>query len=339
MDDNGATLVNHLTRTAAAGPEAEARPGPDPADGPAPRYLIVLRGGLPGSMLRLRPGPNSVGRSARNDVQLPDMSISRRHALLRVDPHGARLTDLGSSPGTIHNGRRLPGHSTATLADGDRLRFGPNVLVKFACPDAFEEHVQRELFERAVRDGLTGLYNRRDFQEQLPGLEQRTTARGHGLALLLVDVDHFKRVNDTHGHPAGDQVLRALGAVIRRACRADDLAARYGGEEFVLALPVATPAQAAERAERLRADLAGLQIAIPGRSLQVTASIGVAVAPPGRLRTLAGLLQAADAALYQAKAGGRDRVVGPGDPAEMSNGRLTTVDFPVALPGSHDEPL
>lgn len=334
MDDNGATLVTQITRTQTHELDASA-PGTGSGT-PPPRYLIVLRGGLPGSMIRLKPGTNSVGRSAQNDVQIPEMSVSRQHAVLRVDPTGARVTDLGSSNGTLHNGRRLTGHATVALNDGDRLRFGPHVLVKYACPDAFEEHLQRELFERAVRDGLTGLYNHRYFQDQLPTLEQQTTARGLGLAILILDVDHFKRVNDTYGHPAGDLVLRLIAQVLRQVSRADDLVARYGGEEFVLALPVSTPSQAAERAERLRIVLAGKRISLRGTLVPITASIGVAYAPAGRVRDLASLVEAADAALYQAKAQGRNRVVFPGDPAEMSNGRLTTVDFPVSRQGDDE---
>jgi diguanylate cyclase (GGDEF)-like protein len=165
------------------------------------------------------------------------------------------------------------------------------------------------MFERTVRDSLTGLYNRIYFLSQVGPLADRNAVKGMGLAVIMLDVDHFKRVNDQYGHPIGDAVLREVANVLRQSLRSDDLIARYGGEEFVAALPVATPDQAAERAERIRASLADRRIHVAGTRLRVTASLGLAFGSPTRPKTAAALISSADQGLYQAKNAGRNRVV------------------------------
>lgn len=306
---------------------------PMPADVPAPRglrpmYLIVVNGGSPGALHRLNPSGIRLGRSHENSVRFADLGVSRRHATVVADAQGdAWVTDLESTNGTFLNGERLTDHVPHRLRDGDRLRIGGSVLVKFVRLDPSDEQFQRELFERAVRDPLTGLYNRAFFLEQIEPLAELSASRGLGVGVLLLDIDHFKRVNDEFGHDAGDSVLREVAAVLRESTRSDDLVARYGGEEFVLALPVAAPDQATERAERIREHLCGRRITgpgIPAVGLRVTASLGLAFARPGRLRSAAALITVADQCLYQAKDGGRNRVVLRVDPATISSSGAAT---------------
>jgi len=182
------------------------------------------------------------------------------------------------------------------------------------------------MFERTVRDPLTGLYNRAYFLAQFGPLADRSGLKGLAMAVLMLDIDHFKRINDAHGHDVGDQVLREVAAVLRQATRSDDLVARYGGEEFVVALPVAAPDQATERAERVRAALADRRILADGVPLRVTASLGLAYTPAGRPRSVASLISTADQGLYQAKNSGRDRIVFSHDLASRSIESVTTVD-------------
>ena len=320
MDDNGAT---HLCDLLTPPGQAVA-----PSSGSQyPTYLVVLSGGIPGAMLRLSAGGSRLGRSADNTIQLPDASISRYHAFLGDDDEGqVRLTDLGSTNGTFLNGRRLPENTPVRVQDGDRLQFGAGVIVKFIRPDPCEEQFQREMFERTVRDPLTGLYNRAFFLAQFGPLADRGALRGLGTAVLMLDIDHFKRINDTHGHEVGDIVLREVAGVLRLATRADDLVARYGGEEFVAALPVAAPDQATERAERVRSTLASRRILAGGVPLRVTASLGLAFTPPGRPRSVAALIATADKGLYQAKNAGRDRTVFSHDVVSRPAESATTVD-------------
>ncbi|MFO0908712.1 MAG: GGDEF domain-containing protein [Isosphaeraceae bacterium] len=288
-----------------------------------PMYLIVVGGGIPGAMIRLDSAGAEIGRSNENTVRVPDLSVSRHHARIRVDDRGvAWLTDLGSTNGTFLNNRRLAPHATARLDDGDRIQLGSTFVVKFVGLDPCDEQFQRELFERTVRDGLTGLFNRVYFLDQIGPTAQAGAARGLGLAILMLDVDHFKRINDTYGHDAGDAALREVAQVLRECTRNDDLVARYGGEEFVVALTVAAPDQATDRAERIRAAIASRRIPTGPKSavLRVTASLGLAFAYPGRLRSPEALISAADLGLYQAKHAGRNRVIfHPGLPGPLES--------------------
>jgi diguanylate cyclase (GGDEF)-like protein len=172
----------------------------------------------------------------------------------------------------------------------------------------------RRVASQAVTDGLTGLANRRSFDDEL-ALEWRRAERvGDSLALLLLDLDDFKRVNDEFGHQAGDVVLRRVAAILDSGARHVDLAARYGGEEFALLAPETDTLGAKKLAERLRADLEAATIELPtGGKLNVTASIGVAV--KGDLERAEQLVAAADEALYEAKRNGKNRVVTAGSQA------------------------
>ncbi len=164
-------------------------------------------------------------------------------------------------------------------------------------------------FELATTDSLTGLLARDTFFARVEEEYQRAQRYRLGFALLMVDIDRFKEINDRHGHPAGDRYLRAFGAAIRRVLRAADLASRYGGDEFCLLLPETDLASAHQIAERLRRSLAALQIESGALILHSTVSIGIAAYPEhdgGDIRTL---LLRADQALYRAKRDGRDRVV------------------------------
>jgi diguanylate cyclase (GGDEF)-like protein/PAS domain S-box-containing protein len=169
--------------------------------------------------------------------------------------------------------------------------------------------LEEMLRNQAVRDPLTGLFNRGYLDETLTREIARVVRTSLPLSLVMLDLDHFKRLNDTFGHPAGDDVLRQCARLLMNSVRRDDVACRYGGEELVLILPDMDVERAVERAEHLRAAIGQLAITAGGRSVgAVTASFGVAGFPVHGEGGLA-LLAAADAALYQAKTRGRDRVV------------------------------
>lgn len=170
---------------------------------------------------------------------------------------------------------------------------------------------------QSVRDPLTGLFNRRYLEETVEREQLQAQRSGQALSVILLDLDHFKEFNDTHGHQAGDHLLKTLGAFLRREIRGSDIACRYGGEEFVLVLPTAGHAEAVRRAEMLREDIAHLEVHVGGHTLgPVTASFGVATYPDAGDDWRAAL-GTADRRLYEAKAAGRDRVVGASgsDPA------------------------
>jgi diguanylate cyclase len=156
------------------------------------------------------------------------------------------------------------------------------------------------------RDGLTALYNRRHLEQSLATEFHRAVAQGHPLSFILADIDHFKLLNDTYGHIAGDEVLRSVGACIAGNVRGSDIAARYGGEEFAVVLPETGPDVAGRVAERLRGAIAALSVMFEGQPVAVTASFGFSTQGPG-MHGYTELVQAADHALYQSKQGGRNR--------------------------------
>lgn len=164
---------------------------------------------------------------------------------------------------------------------------------------------QQYLHNLAMFDPLTGLYNRNSLREFAHKYFADATRQDHALALILIDLDHFKKVNDTHGHLKGDEVLEEVGSFLKRAIRDEDFAARYGGEEFLLLLPHCNLQAACEKAQSLRAEIEELR---PG-GLDLTASIGVAARPKGEAQNMEDLFRIADAAVYQAKEMGRNRVV------------------------------
>jgi diguanylate cyclase (GGDEF)-like protein/PAS domain S-box-containing protein len=167
--------------------------------------------------------------------------------------------------------------------------------------------LQQQMHEMAVRDTLTGLHNRRYLDDRLPRELARASRSRMPLCIALGDIDHFKRLNDRHGHLAGDAVLRALGAQLTRLLRESDLVCRWGGEELLIAMPEADAAQAQRRIESLREAVAAAVVTHGGEALAITLSFGIAEYP--RDGTSADeLIQAADTALYQAKADGRDCV-------------------------------
>jgi diguanylate cyclase (GGDEF)-like protein len=305
-----AKASTHVCSSPYAPGKNESATGRRPAIGQASAYLIMVSGDIPGTMFRLSEEGASLGRATECTHQVHDITVSRVHAIFTIDLEGdIYVGDEESTNGTFVNGVRLAAKKPVLLSDGDRIQLGSTVILKLVRLEPRDEEFQREMFERTVRDNLTGLYNRAYFLSQIRALAERNATLGLGVAVMMLDVDHFKGVNDLYGHVAGDLVLREVAAVLRESTRAEDLVARYGGEEFVIALPVASPAPATARAERIRMSLAMRQIRAGEDLICVTASLGVAFTLPTGARDEHGLIVTADRALYQAKSEGRNRVV------------------------------
>jgi len=170
------------------------------------------------------------------------------------------------------------------------------------------EALQESLREQAIRDPLTGLFNRRYLDDTLARELARAGRAGSPISLVMIDLDHFKRINDTYGHRAGDLVLMALGNLLESNTRRSDICCRFGGEEFVIILPDAPAGVAFHRAERLREVFAAQEIAFAADRIRATFSVGVA-AFPEHGQEIEQVLRKADEALYKAKSAGRNRVV------------------------------
>jgi diguanylate cyclase (GGDEF)-like protein len=194
------------------------------------------------------------------------------------------------------------------LADGDKLQFGTSTVLRFEYQDETDHAFQRHMFESASRDGLTGVLNKRYFLERLDADVAHARRYHQHLSLLLFDIDHFKAVNDTYGHPSGDHILRGVASVVTSAVRREDVFARYGGEEFGVLARSTDLSTAVDLAERLRRTVETGHFDAEGTVIPVTISVGVASLTQLPERTAAALVAAADEALYRAKAAGRNRV-------------------------------
>jgi diguanylate cyclase (GGDEF)-like protein len=272
--------------------------------------LTVLAGLNAGQVFTLDRDETIVGRGRDVAVRIDDTGISRKHARIRRTEGRYVFEDLGSTNGVFVNGRRV---ERIDLANGDRVQVGPSLVLRFALIAADEEALARRLYESSTRDGLTQLYNRKYASERLSAEVAYAARHGTLLAVIMLDIDHFKSVNDSFGHQAGDGVLRVVAAQTQKTIRAEDVLARYGGEEFLVLVRGIEHKNVVILADRMRLAVERLSIPWESRTLKITISLGVASAAEcGPLPTPDALVALADSRLYRAKAGGRNRVVSAG---------------------------
>jgi diguanylate cyclase (GGDEF)-like protein len=271
--------------------------------GPHTACVVVIHGEGLGKRVDVAEQPVIVGRAHDCDLHIPHASVSRQHCSIWRDAEGYRVRDLGATNRTRVNEKPV---DLAQLADGDHITVGETIL-KFISHASVEARYHEEVYQLATHDALTELYNRRHFLELMEKEIARAERHARPLALAILDVDLFKRINDEYGHIAGDGVLKQMAEILRQHVRGEDIAARIGGEEFAVLLPEADPADALGFAERLREAIAASTFSPGGVTHRITISIGLAELAPSR-RERSELMRAADAALYQAKESGRNRV-------------------------------
>lgn len=268
----------------------------------------MLCGPSPGSVHKLGQGELVLGRDEDLAYRIDDVAVSGRHARLYSQDGNFFIEDLGSTNGTFVEGRRLT--AKRRLQEGDRVQLGLNTLFRVDLQDATEEEAAKRLYEAAVRDPLTGVYNRGHFETLIVSEFAFAARHKTPLSVLFIDFDHFTQVNNTYGHQAGDAVLRNAARTIAETIRTEDLVARYGGEEFVLVARGISLEHTLILAERVRSTVARCVVPWDDVAIAVTVSIGVATfdhqrAPYGSADEL---VAAADRAVYRAKHAGRDRV-------------------------------
>jgi len=279
--------------------------------------LVFLGGELLAVPIPLDRDEVILGRALEADVRVNDARASRLHARINTERDRAggevryRITDLGSTNGTILNGQPV---SEAFLQDGDKVVIGEH-LMRFELLDEIDREFQRQIHRLLVHDELTGLLTSKSFFSELRREAARAEFEARPFCVLMMDIDHFKTVNDTYGHLTGSQTLEEVGACITRALRAGDVAARFGGEEFAAFLLDADIMQGLVAAERVRDAVEQQEFTITRRSSaadgprthRITISIGVASFPDDA-RDPIELIEQADSALYRAKRSGRNRV-------------------------------
>ncbi len=275
----------------------------------APPALVVLLGpqGYVGKQFPLTQTEYVVGRSIDCSIQLDDKSVSRNHARLIVMGSDVTIIDLGSANKTVVNGNVLQSMNPFRLKNNDQIKAG-NVILKFLEKGNIEAFTNHQLNEKVVKDALTGAHTKGALLDRAPELIKRSEVLTEDLSLIVLDIDHFKKINDQYGHSAGDHVLKMLSEVIGgKMVRAHDFFARYGGEEFVILLS-GTPLKAAsEVAERIRTTIETTEFEFEKQRIAVTVSLGVAMRRSEE-HEWEDFFKRGDMALYKSKQTGRNKV-------------------------------
>ncbi|RMH39468.1 MAG: GGDEF domain-containing protein [Deltaproteobacteria bacterium] len=266
--------------------------------------LVVIYGLDLGKKYNLDKPSLIIGRSSKADIQIDQESVSRNHCKIINTGKTIMLRDLGSTNGTYVNDELIDEY---VLRDGDFIKIGRSIF-KFLSGDNIENAYHEEIYRLTTIDGLTQVYNKRYFLETLEREIGRAERYRRDLSLIIFDIDHFKKINDTYGHLAGDHVLKHLALVIRSRIRREDILSRYGGEEFAIILPEIDRHNATQFAEKIRRLIEKAVFRFEETEIPVTISIGVASWSP-EYADASEFIKAADDKLYEAKMQGRNRVM------------------------------
>ena len=304
QDDSGQTQSSQA-QTETTRPQPDRRPA-----------LVFLRGELMAISIPLERDEVVLGRAVEADVRVNDHRASRLHARISAERNaqtGAmhyKITDLGSTNGTLLNGQLV---TESILNEGDKVTIGDH-LFRFEMLDEIDREFQQQIHRLIAHDELTGLLTSKSFFSELRRESARAADESRPFCVLMMDIDHFKLVNDSYGHLVGSETLEEIGSIIKNALRVGDVAARFGGEEFAAFLLDADYAQGLVAAERVRSaverqEFRAVRKGSSGalKSHFITISIGVA-AFPDDARDPIELVELADSALYRAKRSGRNRI-------------------------------
>jgi len=264
--------------------------------------LVQIYGGNLGKRYPIRDDV-TIGRSEDSTIAVELPNVSRKHARIFIEDGRCWVEDLGSTNGTHVNDVEI--RTRHCLENGDLITTG-GLVFKFIVGGNIEGLYHEEIYRLTILDGLTGVHNKRFFLEFIERELARAKRHGRPLSLAMLDLDHFKKINDTHGHLAGDTTLKRVANVIQERVRRDELLARYGGEEFVVVLPETDLQGALAFGEMIRRQVQEHVFVFDGQSIRVTLSVGVATL--GSDADADALICEADAQLYKAKNAGRNQV-------------------------------
>ncbi len=286
------TVVTSISRITERAPGKEA-------------CLVVIYGQDLGRKYNLESPTLVLGRSSKCDIQIDQESVSRAHSKIMNQGKTIRIRDLGSTNGTYVNDEQI---EERTLTDGDLIKIGRTIF-KFLSGGNIERAYHEEIYRLTTIDGLTQIFNKRYFMESIEREIARSNRYRREMTLVMFDIDHFKQINDTYGHLAGDQVLKSLASTIKAKIRREDLFARYGGEEFAIVLPEIDGFNAQQFAEKIRRIVETTDYFFEGTKIVVTISMGVATLD-AETSDAGALIKRADERLYEAKKSGRNCVRG-----------------------------
>ncbi|BBB32095.1 signal transduction protein [Thermotomaculum hydrothermale] len=270
--------------------------------------LVVIAGDLFGQMINLEERKKVfVGRGSECDIVINNPSLSRKHCVVKNENGKIIIEDLGSTNGTFINGNRI---KKQELESGERVFLGDICAFKFAYQDDIDLDLNRLILEKAIKDRLTNVYNRTYFDELLRKEFVFHKRANLPLSLVFVDLDDFKKINDTFGHMCGDEILKKVAMSLKSNVRESDYVCRYGGEEFVIILKNTSFEKAMKKAETLRKRIESLELLCNSNSVGVTASFGVSTLEDNNFKSEKRLLAEADSAMYKAKELGKNMVIG-----------------------------
>lgn len=268
------------------------------------RVLQIYPVDLESGLITFQDKPFIIGRDPNCDLTISERAVSRQHAKFDRTPSGFSVTDLGSTNGTWVNGIKV---TIQQLRSGDRIRIGGRIF-KYIATDQLEAHYHEAVYSMMTKDSLTQAWNKRYLLETLKRELKRRERTGRDLSLMVLDLDFFKKVNDTYGHLTGDELLRQTSDRLRKTLREEDILARFGGEEFCIVLTETSEAEARICAERCLKAISDKPFSTASGEIEATISIGIGVAKT--TMTCDELIKQADDNLYQAKQQGRNRFNG-----------------------------
>jgi len=268
-------------------------------------FLFFLSGPQQGHLFTLTEGTTLIGRSQECDLVINDNRISRKHLKFKLKEGKAVIEDLDSTNGTFVNGEKTKHRE---LKMNDKVHMSPTTVFKYSLADEDEKVALNELYELGVNDPLTGVYNKRYFMERLEEELNHAKRFEIPISLAMIDIDHFKKINDSYGHLAGDQVLIKTAELMKSICRNTDILARYGGEEFSIILKNTDEKGASVQADRLRKKIAKKNFDLEKNKIKINVSIGIAsYQETAKIKDEKQFIKTADRALYHSKKKGRNR--------------------------------
>ncbi len=268
--------------------------------------LVTIHGPEIGKKYVLDEDEFTIGRDVKNNIVVDLDNVSRRHAMISTKGSKSYIQDLKSTNGTYLNDEEVL--QEQPLRTGDLVKVGGSIF-KYLQGGNIETLYYEEIYQLTIVDGLTQTHNKRYFLEFLEREMGRCHRYNRALSLMMFDIDHFKKINDTNGHLAGDYVLRELAHLVKSRVRKEECFARYGGEEFAIVMPEAGGENARRFAEKIRKMCEDHRFSFESKEIAVTVSIGVSDMTGDMTEPLQ-FIKGADANLYKAKKTGRNRVVG-----------------------------
>jgi len=270
-------------------------------------YLIIVDGDNVGKIYPLDKKTITIGRSDEFDIQLADSSCSREQAIIEFnDNNKPVLKDLDSTNGTFVNGAKI---TEINIEDGDKILLGFSSVFMFAIQDSLESKFQMNLYESSIHDSLTGAFNQKYFFDTLSKAFSYSLRHNTSLGLLMLDIDFFKKINDTYGHVVGDIVLKEFVKRIKNNLRNEDTLCRYGGDEFAVIVRDFKYGFVKIVAERIRLFFDGRSINCKDHKINISVSIGAAIIDKENIETSEDMIELADANLYKAKQSGGNCIV------------------------------